>query len=362
LVSIFYALQNSSTPEAAFTATNTPRVGVTAAPPTSVPATGAAGNWYEVDFTTPDDTARLDSPSGGVPDRVIATMDAARQSLDVVVYEFNWMPLAEAMIRAEERGVTVRLVTDTETMGEETVQALRAAGIPVVDDQREAIMHDKFVVMDGAAVWTGSMNFSRNDAYRNNNNFLLIRSAALAQNYTREFEEMFTGHEFGGASPADTPNPVVTVEGTRIENYFAPEDEVAGKILPVLQGARQSIFFMAYSFTRQDFAEALLARAADGVNVRGVFETRQIAAGGNQAWELLTVGGLAANVRQDGNPYNLHHKVFIVDEAVVVTGSFNFSRNADERNDENVVIVHNPAIAAAYLAEWQKVWDQAGQK
>ncbi len=343
----------------------------TPAPSTRVPVTrtsrppateaAVAGDWYQLYFTTPNETASLPNPSGGLPDRVIETLNAARRTIDVAVYEFNWMPLAAALLAADARGVAVRLVTDTDSLTEAPVQALAAAGLPVVADERDAIMHDKFVVLDGAAVWTGSMNFTRNDAYRNNNNFIHIRSTRLAQNYTAEFEEMFTGHGFGPTSPADTPNPLVTIDGTRIENYFAPEDEVAGKILPVLAGAQSSIFFMVFSFTRQDFSNALLERAADGVNVRGVFETRQIAAGANQAWELLTIGGLASNVRQDGNPYNLHHKVFIVDEAIVVTGSFNFSGNADERNDENVVIIHNPAIAAAYLAEWERVWEQAGQ-
>ena len=330
---------------------------------TSAPAfatAGAGGGWYDLYFTTPEQTAGVRNPTGGIPDRIIATLDEARQSLDVAVYEFNWEPLAEALIAARARGVTVRLVTDTDSMAEEVVQQLQAAGIPVVEDARDPIMHDKFIVIDGASVWTGSMNFTHSDAYRNDNNVIHIRSTRLAQNYTREFEEMFAGYDFGAASSANTPNPVITLDGTRIENYFAPEDEVAGKILPVLQSAERSIFFMAFAFTRQDFANALLERAADGVNVRGVFETRQIAAGANQAWELLRVGGLAANVRQDGNQYNLHHKVFIIDEAIVVTGSYNFSGNADERNDENVLILHNRDIAAAYLAEWERVWEQAG--
>ena len=356
LIYAFNAFQNRGE------STLVPATGVpvtrTSRPPATEPV--AVGGWYELYFTTPNETAALSDPSGGLPDRIIETLNAAQQTIDVAVYEFDWQPLADALLAAGERGVTVRLVTDTDSMTEAPVLALAAAGIPVVEDDRAAIMHDKFVVLDGAAVWTGSMNFTRNDAYRNNNNLIHIRSTRLAQNYTAEFEEMFTGQAFGPTSPSDTPNPLVTIDGTRIENYFAPEDEVAGKILPVLQQARSSIFFMAFSFTRQDFSNALLERAADGVNVRGVFETRQIAAGANQAWELLTVGGLAANVRQDGNPYNLHHKVFIVDQAIVVTGSFNFSGNADERNDENVVIIHNPEIAAAYLAEWERVWEQAG--
>jgi phosphatidylserine/phosphatidylglycerophosphate/cardiolipin synthase-like enzyme len=319
----------------------------------------AAGGWYDLYFTAPEQTANVRDPSGGIPDQVIATLDEARKSLDVAVYEFNWQPLADALIRAQQRGVAVRLVTDTDTMGEATILALQAADIPVAADGRDAIMHDKFVIIDGAAVWMGSMNFTHSDAYRNNNNFIHIRSTRLAQNYQREFDEMFIGRQFGGGSPADTPNPVITIDGTRIENYFAPEDQVAGKILPVLREAQRSIFFMAFAFTRRDFADTLLERAADGVNVRGVFETRQIAAGADQGWSLLTLGGLAANVRQDGNPYTMHHKVIIVDEATVVTGSFNFSRNADESNDENVLIIHSPDIAAAYLAEWERVWEQA---
>ncbi len=325
---------------------------------TPVPAGPVTGQWYRLYFTSPAQTAS--ATSGGIPDEVAASIDAATQSVDVAVYEFDLPRLAQALIRAQQRGLAVRLVTDTDTLGEETIQSLKAAGVPVVDDGRQAIMHDKFVVLDRAQVWTGSMNFTRNDAYRNNNSFMLIQSPRLAANYTREFEEMFASRQFGPNSPANTPYPVIDLQGTRLETLFSPDDGVARRLLQVLEGAQRSIDFMAFAFTRQDFAEALLARSDAGVRVRGVFETRQIAAGADQAWVLLTQGGLASNVRQDGNPYMLHSKVFIVDEAIVVMGSYNFSRNAEERNDENVLIIHNPEIAAAYLQEWQRVWDVAG--
>jgi phosphatidylserine/phosphatidylglycerophosphate/cardiolipin synthase-like enzyme len=58
-------------------------------------------------------------------------------------------------------------------------------------------------------------------------------------------------------------------------------------------------------------------------------------------------------MRQDGNPDILHHKVFIFDEQIVVMGSFNFSASARDNNTENLLIIHNPAIAAAYTTEWQ---------
>ena len=321
-------------------------------PPTT--SSPAPATWYNLYFTEP----APEDPTGGIPEAVAASFDAAQQTIDVAVYEFNLPSLSEALVRAARRGVRVRVVTDSDSLVEQAILDLLAANIPVVEDERSAIMHDKFAVIDGGLVWTGSMNFTENDAYRNNNNFISIRSTRLAQNYTAEFEEMFTGRAFGPTSPANTPNASVTVDGARIENYFSPDDGVAAHILDALRSAQSSIHFMAFSFTRQDFAEALIERAEAGVAVRGVFERRQIAAGGDAAWNALTAAGL--DVRQDGNKYNLHSKVFIVDQQIVVTGSYNFSRNAEENNDENVLILHNPEIAAAYLAEWEKVWAQAG--
>jgi phosphatidylserine/phosphatidylglycerophosphate/cardiolipin synthase-like enzyme len=317
----------------------------------------ASDSWYDLYFTDPAATADLDDPAGGIPDAIAASLAEAQNTIDVAVYEFDLRTLSEALAAAAQRGVSVRVVTDSDSLVEQTFLDLLAANIPVVDDQRSALMHDKFVVIDGATVWTGSMNFTRNDAYRNNNNFIQIRSTRLAENYAAEFEEMFTRREFGPTSTADTPRATLTINDTFVENYFAPDDGAALHIEDALKAARVSVHFMAFSFTRTDFADALIQRAQAGVTVQGVFEKRQIAAGGDAAWNALRGAGL--DVRQDGNPFNLHSKVFVIDQQVVVTGSYNFSRNAEENNDENVLIVYNPQIAAAYFAEWQKVWTEA---
>jgi phosphatidylserine/phosphatidylglycerophosphate/cardiolipin synthase-like enzyme len=315
-----------------------------------------AGSWYDLYFTRPEITAVESDPVGGIPDRVAASFDLAVQTIDLAMYEFDLHPLEAALVRAQTRGVRIRMVTDSDSLGMSAIQALLQAGVPIVPDGRKALMHDKFVVIDGAVVWTGSMNFTRNDAYRNNNNFIEIRSAPLAQNYTHEFERMFVLKQFGPRAAVDTPNPVVTVGGAQIENYFAPRGGVAAHVDEALTGAQRNIYFLAFSFTRRDFAQALLNQSAAGLDVRGVFESQQLAAGGDQVWIMLTSGGLGEGIRKDGNPYNMHDKVFIVDQSVVVTGSYNFSASAENSNDENVIIIHDPAIAAAYYAEWERVW------
>jgi phosphatidylserine/phosphatidylglycerophosphate/cardiolipin synthase-like enzyme len=119
---------------------------------------------------------------------------------------------------------------------------------------------------------------------------------------------------------------------------------------------------MAFSFTRRDLTDILLERASAGVSVQGVFERRQISAGADAAWVALSGAGLPSlEVRQDGNRYNLHTKAFIVDEAIVIAGSYNFSRNAEEQNNENVLILHSPEVAAAFTAEWHRIWAAGGR-
>lgn len=332
---------------------------ITGQPGTPLPPTGPTSlpgeAWYRLYFTDPTATAGLASPTGGVPAAILASLAEAQQTIDVAVYDFDLQPLADGLIAAHQRGVRVRVVTDSDYLAEAAMQSLRQAGLPVRGDDRDAFMHHKFVVIDEASVWMGSMNFTFNDAYRNNNSMLHLFSTRLAQNYTAKFEQMFVAGDFGRTLVA--PSPTLTLSGTLVENYFSPDGGVAAKVLDVLTTAATSIRFMAFSFTREDFAAALVEKARAGVTVQGVFETRQLAAGADGAWTTLSAAGL--EVRRDGNPYTLHSKVFIVDEQIVVVGSYNFSRNAEEQNDENILILHSPAIAAAYLAEWQRVWQIA---
>jgi len=68
------------------------------------------------------------------------------------------------------------------------------------------------------------------------------------------------------------------------------------------------------------------------------------------------------DIRIDGNEGLMHHKVFIIDEKTVIFGSYNFSQSAEERNDENVIIVYNEAIAQQFMQEFQRVWKVAREK
>jgi phosphatidylserine/phosphatidylglycerophosphate/cardiolipin synthase-like enzyme len=163
--------------------------------------------------------------------------------------------------------------------------------------------------------------------------------------------------QFGPTSPANTPFPLVTVNGTQIEVLFSPEDHPAQRILELIRGAQSSIYFMAFAFTSDEIGDAMLERAAAGVKVQGVFEESQYKASQRFSEYDRMQGAPGVTVRLDSNPYNMHHKVIVIDGQTVITGSYNFSAAAEKSNDENVIIFHNPDLAAQYGVEFVKVFE-----
>jgi phosphatidylserine/phosphatidylglycerophosphate/cardiolipin synthase-like enzyme len=323
-------------------------------PPTAPPTDGGAPiDWYTLYFTEPE-APSSDSLRGG-PDRDLAeAIRAARASVEVAAHQLNLWSLRDALIDAHRRGLSVRMVVESDYLDEPEVQALIQAGIPVLGDRREGLMHNKFVIIDRQEVWTGSMNLTINGSYRNNNNLVRIRSLELAEDYLTEFEEMFLDDLFGPGSPANTPHPSISLDGATLEIYFSPDDGTARRLVELIQGARESVYFLAYSFTADDLAQALIERHQAGVNVAGVFEESQYKSNTGTEFDNLKRAGIDA--RLDGNRDNMHHKVFIIDQAIVVTGSYNFSRSAEERNDENTLVIHDPEVAQAFLSEFRKIF------
>ena len=331
------------------------------APLTQIPMQvgyGVSGSWFELYFTDP--TNPLGKQIAGGPDGpLVAALDAARLSVDMAAYSLSLNSVRNALIRAYKRGLQVRVVMESDNMDRSDPQALKDAGIPMLGDRRQGLMHDKFVVIDRSEVWMGSMNFTDSGTYKDNNNLMRIRSTQIAQDYTTEFNEMFVDDKFGLDVVAATPNPRVTLDGTPVEIYFSPDDHVQNAILPLIQNAQSSIYFMAYSFTTDPLGEAIRQRAAAGVKVSGVMESDQVASNVGTEYDPFRVAGL--DVHLDGNSGLMHHKVMVIDGEIVVVGSYNFTASAESTNDENVLIIYDPQIAAQFLQEFQRVYAVAQQ-
>jgi phosphatidylserine/phosphatidylglycerophosphate/cardiolipin synthase-like enzyme len=326
--------------------------------PEPVVVARAGEDWYEIYFTNPD-CGPEEGRRGGLDETVAEDMRTAELQVDVAAYDLDAGPIVDALVELAERGIRVRVVTDSDNATLPSINRLQRAGIGVVEDNRSALMHNKFIIIDGRFVWTGSMNLTSNGAYCNNNNFVRFDSPELAANYRTEMDEMVNDGGFGPTSSVNTPNEKISFDGVLVENYFAPEMRLAPLIARSVAGAQSEILFMAFAFTHEDVGEAIMERAANTVAVRGVFETT----GSNTPFSYFPVMQAAGfehmQVRQDGNSRLMHHKVIIVDRESVIFGSFNFTASANDSNDENVVIVHDPTFASFFVEEFETVWNEA---
>jgi len=289
----------------------------------------------------------------------IGLIDSAQKTIDGAFYDIDDPDAVNAFVRAAKRGVRVRLVTEHDslmdkhnpTVPRQSIAALRAAGIEIHDDGNHAgLMHNKFMVVDNGTVWTGSLNLTTSSIFHHNNNSVMIRSPQLAANFNAEFQRMFEQGIYG-PNPHSIPNPEVNVSGIRIRTFFSPGGSAVDAIKAELSKATKNIRFMAFSMTDKNILQIMLNKKAAGVKVEGVFDSCLIPQY-SIYWELKKNGILALG---DGNQALMHHKVMIIDDKTVVTGSFNFSKNAQNNNNENALIIDSPAIAKQYVDEYYKV-------
>lgn len=207
-----------------------------------------------------------------------------------------------------------------------------------VKESGNGLMHNKFCVIDDEFVWTGSWNPAQEMTIPNN--VVFIQSKTLARAYQSEFDELASGVFHGG----DSFPGLVKLNGLLVEAYFCPEDNCQGHVLDALDSAEKSIHFMTFSFTDDDIGSLLAKKLGSGVEVKGVFDPRKDK---YSEFDKLKEVSVVKKV---------HHKVFIIDGNTVITGSYNPSRNGNEQNDENVIIIRDPAIAGLFESEFSRLF------
>ena len=366
VLGIFYTLTGKDSGGVLGAATVTPPGGVSTSSsqvPGAPTAANVSSDWWEVYFTDPLNVNDPANWRGSIEGRLIEKINAAQTSIHIASFEFDLTPVADALIAAKKRGVDVRWVTDDESglgadedPGRGQFVILQKAGIEVRSDDRSALMHNKFWIFDGNILWTGSTNITESGIFKQNNNTIVLHSPELATIYEREFQEMWDG-KFGPKSPSQLNDQTMVLNGSQIAVIFTSEDPaIEQAIIPIVKSAKKNIRFLAFSFTDYPLADEMSQRAKAGVDVAGVFEK---VGSETEASELRTLMCRNVPVRQDGNPAFLHDKVIVVDERVVITGSLNFSTNAEESNDENVIIIDNADIARLYMQEFDRVWQLA---
>lgn len=320
-----------------------------------------------------------------INEHIAALVNNAKNTVDISIYELSEPVIYNSVLDAYHRGVTVRFAGDIDNINYEGYQAFIRAGVPMTLGNPDKIMHNKYILVDGKYVVTGSMNFTHTGVYNNNENVLFIESEAVADYYKRDFETMFSNNLFG-LDKIDHPfvgfesNTFVLTNDdgtmTTIDIFVVPyvgyegsEDgtRVDYRFMEYVNNAHTSIYFAIFAFTHPDIAYAVInAAKSKGVQVYGVFD-KSWHTGNEYSLHQEFIDALSEtsniHVVYDGNENfqvgntlhgsKCHNKYMVIDagtsDAVVLTGSYNFSKAASYKgNDENWVAIHDPEIAAMY--------------
>jgi len=277
-------------------------------------------------------------PRDDCSSHLVEALSQAEQSIHCAFYDLDLENVKTALFDMSKK-VDVLLLLDNDNAGALTKYYW------IRKDKTDKLMHNKFCIIDNKYVWTGSMNPTERCDKVNNNNALLLKSTYLSQNYESEFKEMWYGTFNRGEQ---VQYPVIG----NYQNYFCPEDNCAQHVIETLSKAKNSIRFMTFSFTDDDIGDKLIEKSKEGIEVKGVFEKTQE----NDYVEYYKLKKADLNVKWDNNTANMHHKVFIVDDNIVIAGSYNPTGNGNSNNDENILIIEDKDIAKKYLEEFSLVF------
>jgi phosphatidylserine/phosphatidylglycerophosphate/cardiolipin synthase-like enzyme len=300
---------------------------------------------------------------------------AARRSLDFAHYDFHLnfetAPIiADAIREAAARGVSVRFLYNVDHRNpipvppppEPDAKLIASLGVPArpiagVPD----LMHHKYVVRDGEAVWTGSMNWTDDSFSLQENVIATVHSPELASRYATAFEQLWSTRAVERSGFVE-PTPL-SVDGTNVRAWFTPGygEALSVRIAKHIAQARRRIRICSPVITAAPVLATLaqlvsagepdIAGCVDAPQVRGVIY--QWGENGNVAWKLPLLervfaapfsGKPSTPWEPEGTPHDFMHAKVTVADDVVFTGSFNLSRSG-ERNAEDVLEIHDTALA-----------------
>ncbi|MCU0676050.1 MAG: phospholipase D-like domain-containing protein [Myxococcota bacterium] len=302
--------------------------------------------------------APFEDPGAQIVRRIRALTERAqrgeRPRLDVAVMNVNDRELEDAIVEAHRAGVRVRVVHDGRKhrpaydwyRGDDR---LLAAGVPLLGVRRpgRGAMHDKIVIFDGAELGTGSMNFETGARFENHESFLFTREASLLAAYAERFEAIAGG----------VLRPRSHYANARVSVTFAPDEEPHRVVGRLLDQARERIVVAMFTAKDVHYVEdgrptslhgKLVAAVARGVEVvaildHGIHEASEhygTITEDDPADEALAAAGV--HVVLVDNPFgryaSMHHKTVVIDDAIAVTGAFNWYHDAAFLNDEDQLV------------------------
>ncbi len=159
---------------------------------------------------------------------------------------------------------------------------------------------------------------------------------------------------FISISPIKPISPIL-IDSNSIRIHFCPEDRCGDAVVSAIKSAKKNISVAMYSFTNRDIAYAIADASKNGIDVRVYLNSDQRNEKYSKAGFLKNKGIPVRYHKHDGL---MHNKFVVIDDNIVITGSFNWTASADKRNDENLLFINNKEMAEAYKKKFDTLWER----
>lgn len=280
--------------------------------------------------------------------RIIKEINSTSNSIDVALYGFGEQKeILNALIKAKERGVKIRIVLDSKENYQNSYYSLNQSAIEnfkTTLDNSPTLMHNKFFIFDNNLVLTGSTNITSTGSGGYNSNLgILIRDEKIANIYKNEFEQMFNS----SFSKYKTRKPDNS-SSSNIQVYFSPKDDIYEKAIePHIKNAKKNIYISIFYLTHDGLINELIEAKKRAVNVKIIIDATSANNFSNKI-KLLRSNNIPTIVEDWGGKN--HEKTVSIDGKILITGSSNFSKSGFYRNDENILVIRDSEI----VAFWEK--------
>ncbi|MDQ7083528.1 MAG: phospholipase D-like domain-containing protein [Sulfurovum sp.] len=283
----------------------------------------------------------------GVDTHIIADINYASDSIEMQMYHLSNKFIVKALIEAHQRGIKVRVFTDNKKVKSQKYRALNRAGVHIrTDGNKNSLMANKILIIDGSIVWTGSANYTAQAFYRNHNNLLRISDRTIAKYYQDKFRDLYES--------SSSKSRAYLSKNKKIEIYFSPDSNIEKRIISLITSAKISVQFLAFSFTNPNIANALIEAHKRGIQVQGVFDKVQHHFQTSSQYRTLRKNHIKVNLNK--NKFKLQSNIMIIDAHMIMTGSYTFTQEANSLNSENTIIMSDKTIAQKYISHFHWVY------
>lgn len=296
---------------------------------------------------------------------ILKQINNAQKSIDMALYGYSDIPdITTALQSAIKRGVRIRLVYDINANGTnfypdtlKLAKTLVESKTDVGDLQyQNAIMHNKFVIIDKKIVITGSANYSSTDISGfNTNDILFINSPEIAEIYEQEFKQMFND-KFHRKKQKIKDKENILLGNSIISLYFSPQDDAVNNvIIPLIDNSTQYIYMPMFVITHKKLAQALINAHTRGVDVKIIIDATNASQKYSLVEQLRKAG---IQVKAENYAGKMHSKNLIIDDKYIISGSMNLSKNGSIKNDENTLLIENTTFAKYYKNFFLYIWSK----